>query len=144
LSTEYAQEYITVNSMLHNLHAEHQHRKMNTALPHCSPFAYEARQNHPSDGFSVSSEKQFPIPLHRPALQQLDSRDLHKHAHMSQDSLVINHTLVDEGQCVKEHYEDSNKYVFAWYRSVLFVVDRLTRLLATAFLSRRRGLSSFW
>ena len=143
---EGAGEYKTANSLLHDLHAEQQHRRLMSPSSHSSsssstgPFSYH--------GLSPSPSRQPPtgkfgsVPHPSPNLAQEISLS-EKHWQDAHASEAINGLCGTDDVSVYDWYEEKN-------RSVWFPLDILQppiaalspRLLGSVFLERRRDLSA--
>jgi len=120
-------EYKAVNSLLHNLHAEHQFRRVLSSSSSSIPFTADDGRIYPHATSMQTSGKDVPMSLsHPPPPPFPDGRaSFAKDSHLETRASLQpeNHMVLDEGQRVKVRYEDTNK------------------LLRSLFLNRRRELS---
>ena len=105
-------EYKSVNSLLHDLHAEHQYRRVSSST--ATAFAPDDyTRSHPFHQMPMSTlEKQFPIQDSQLPRTGIYSEPTTKIApYFGQELLHAGDVFLGEGLLVKKHYEDTNKYV---------------------------------
>ena len=142
---ERADEYKTVNNLLHDLHAEQQHRRLMSPSSHSSsspsprPFSYH--------GLSPSPPRQPPtgkfgsMPHPSPNLAQ-DIPLSEKHRQDAHASEAMNGPCGTDDVSVYDWYEEKNRSV--WFPpDISHSLTTLSpRYLGSVFLERRRDLST--
>jgi hypothetical protein len=140
-SLERASEYKTVNSLLHDLHAEQQHRRLMSLSPH----AISSSPGPSYHGWCPSTPRQPPIvksgcapPLNFTEdvpLSEKCRQDAHPSEAMSGSCCVDDVSVYDL-------YEETNRLAGPLLRFRTLITTLPSRYLGLVFLERRRDLST--
>jgi hypothetical protein len=142
-SLECASEYKMVNSLLHDLHAEQQHRRLMSLSPHPSSSSPGPSYH----GWSPSTPGQLPIvkPSFAPNAYPNSIEDVplsEKYRQDAHPSEAMSGSCCADDVSVYDLYEETNRLVRFLLRFRTLITALSSRYLGSVFLERRRDLST--